>query len=211
MRDVLFLDLCGTLVKENTTFDFFEKFVLPKKSLFFRFLWRSRLFFLITLALRCTPFYFDFTKILCVYALKGYTRRELNNMAVSYVKELSFSPFLLSIINQYIAAGYMPVIISASLDFIVSMVCEELGVPRFYSTELLYSIDGVCEGKMHVNLQGKKSVFIKKVEFRNSIFITDNFDDANCINLVNDFFAVCSTRQQVNHWSSLGAKILYVV
>lgn len=210
MRDVLFLDLCGTLVKENTTFDFFERYILPKKNIFFRFLWRSKLIFCVTFFLRLTPFCLDFTKFVCVYALQGYTRAELNDMALSYVKGLSFSPFLLSKMNQYIVAGYMPVIVSASLDFIVSIVCKELGILNFYSTELLYSTGDVCKGTMHFNLQGKKNIVIERIKCRNSIFITDNFDDANCVDLVNDFFAICTTKEQINYWRSLGVEILYV-
>lgn len=198
MYKVVFLDLCGTLVKENTTFDFFNKVILPQESFLLRALWKSRFVQLVTKILSVCHIKYDLTKKSCLLIMRGYTEDELRNLAKSYMSTLTWRNEILFKVEKLVQHGYKPVIVSASLPFLVEVVSNHLMIDTYISSEMEYK-DGIFTGRLLTDLQGNKLDVLVNKKGDKSIFITDNQDDIICKDVVNYFIAVTNAKNYL-YW-----------
>lgn len=208
MYKVIFLDLCGTLVKENTTYDFFNKMILPNKSFLLRALWKSKIIQVVTKMLFIFHIKYDLTKKSCLLIMRGYTEREFNCLAESYINTLTWRGEILKKFEKLVQHGYKPIIVSASLPFLVEAVSYHLKIDTHISSEIEYH-DGVFTGRMLADLQGNKLNTLVSRRGAKSIFITDNLDDIICKDVVNYFIAVTNTRNY-SYWKE-NKVLTYVV
>lgn len=208
MYKIIFLDLCGTLVKENTTFDFFNKKVLPRKSFFLRLLWRSKLIQLVTKLFSICKIKCDLTKIICLYIMRGYSEAELKYLANSYIDSLSWRSDILNKIEKIVQYGYKPVIVSASLPFLVEAVSNHLMIATYVSSTMEFK-NGSFTGRLLTDLQGNKVDVLANYNAEKSIFITDNLDDVLCKSVVNYFIAVTDV-ENLLYWKK-NKVLTYVV
>ncbi|ASV56071.1 hypothetical protein LJPFL01_2708 [Lelliottia jeotgali] len=204
MRKVIFLDLCGTLVKENTTFDFFNKHILPKQKLIYKLIWKFKIAQIITKSCSIMSFNFDLTKQFCLFMMKDYSLNELKQEADCYTKSLNWRYDILRKVDILRRDGYEPIVVSASLSFIVKSVCEYLKISTYYGSELAIQ-NGCSAGYLKLDLQGNKNDIIASVICSKSIFYTDNIDDLACKDIVNYFIAVTTTRN-VAYWKDNGVR-----
>lgn len=198
MYKVVFLDLCGTLVKENTTFDFFNKVILPQKSFLLRALWKSRFVQLVTKILSVCHIKYDLTKKSCLFIMRGHTEDELRNLAKSYMSTLTWRNEILFKVEKLVQHGYKPVIVSASLPFLVEVVSNHLMIDTYICSEMEYK-DEIFTGRLLTDLQGNKLDVLANKKGDKSIFITDNQDDIICKDVVNYFIAVTNAKNYL-YW-----------
>ncbi|HGJ5892268.1 MULTISPECIES: haloacid dehalogenase-like hydrolase [Arsenophonus] len=198
MCNIIFIDLCGTLVNENTTFHFFEKKILPKKNLCIKLIWKLKIVQIITKLSFLLGIKWDLSKKACLFFMKGLNRNDLAVLSDEFVNELSWRKDILTKIDLLKRHGYFPVIISASLDFLVKSVSKKMHIDKYESSLLLYNNDRFS-GVLYRDLQGNKKSVIMSYSFSKSIFFTDNLDDSDCIDSVNYFIAVTS-RKNLNFW-----------
>lgn len=184
------IDVCGTLYRSNTTMDFIK------------FHYSGKRWFQVLQKLRANRIYayvnyllfrisgIDLTRIIAIHHLKGLTKEEISNMANRFYNE-----YLLKIKNEDVfdiiedkrKNGLTLVIVSATLDCISKIVAENLGVKRFFSSELEYDNNDVCVGKLRSDLLGSK---LKKLISERIIppyagIITDNYSDADILSKTN--------------------------
>lgn len=198
MYKVVFLDLCGTLVKENTTFDFFNKMILPEKSFLLRAVWKSKFVQLVTKILTVCHIKYDMTKKSCLFMMRGHTEGELRSLAKSYMSTLTWRRDILYKVEKLVQHGYKPVIVSASLPFLVEVVSNHLMISAYISSEMEYE-DGIFTGRLLTDLQGNKLEALANKNVDKSIFITDNLDDISCKDVVNYFIAVTNAKNRA-YW-----------
>ncbi|MCE7577990.1 hypothetical protein LZS94_10820 [Aliivibrio fischeri] len=170
-------DLCGTLVRSNTTFTFVS-YVTRREKDYTKYLislfYRTFIFKVIMLFLRR----FSIShRDLVIRLLSGYLKDDLVKYASDYAEiELKYKS------NQNVVYllklnAKRSLIASASLDVIVDAFCTKLNVKKSISANLLYSEYGICLGLIDKDNdpKGNKDKLLK---IDNLIFFaTDNYDD----------------------------------
>lgn len=210
MQKIVVVDICGTLFRSNTTFDFlrwlffedkcyriFDRLVKLKLVSFANY-WLFRIF-------RA-----DVIRVLALRFLKGFSRERLLELS-----SIFYDDFLEKKRNQEIidrvsvyqnAAGNRVLLASATVDFVAQTISEKFGINEFYSTNLNY-IDGVCQGSINNDLLGCKLNFLNdKLNCSNfECVITDNFSDVDIITHSNHSILIqyTSTRKK---WQSVLSK-----
>ena len=187
-RKILLLDVCHTLYSSNTTFDFLawrlkddiEYQALAKKRSSIHNRIRARLGFQ------------DEIRELAVGFLTGLPLEELDRAAMVFAETLTPIQEVMNLLTEYKTRGFEPILLSSSLDFIVSAVAKRLGIVRFHATELHYQ-DKNCLGTIKKDLLKTKADLIKThYADAECVFVTDNRTDLACASEVSTFIAVYS-------------------
>ena len=180
MNKLLVVDLCGTIVRRNTTHDFMRHFV-PGLA-------RRRVALLILS--RAGGFLFRFftpglQRKCLVACLRGVDRSELERLGLEYARStLALHPRkdVLDRIRLAQQQGVPVVLASASLDFIVAGFARALGVDAAVSTQLVYRNSQQCHGRIERDSTGRKLELLREyvgsgdLEFE---VITDNPEDSD--------------------------------
>lgn len=208
-KQLYIFDLCGTLYKSNTTFDFLDFYFLDKsrsyrftRKLFKTIPWRLFNRFCMML------FDLDLTRKICIRQLRKYTKEQLSQMADHFVKTFLNGKKLhvtQDLLHQAQANHQEVMIMSASLDFIVAAAAKELHVTRFYSSELEYDGD-ICTGKLQTDLLGKKSILCNssQILLKDAVVITDNLSDHDIVSLAGEAHIVCAAKH-VRFWERISS------
>lgn len=188
---ILIVDLCGTIVRENTTHGFL---LYPEFPLFRRFWVRFVLSRVVTFALsRTCP---GAQRKLLIRSLTGLPKMALRQIAEKYAKaslDMSARKSVLARIHEHKTSGGTVLLASASLDFIVETFAEELGCSGAIATELFYDAEGNCLGRIRRDATGCK-LFRLRERYLNEQFqfdaITDNPEDLDLKEGATDFWFV---------------------
>ena len=170
---VLIVDLCHTLIAENTTKAFLDDWLI-------RGGWRQRLRRSILGRKRPT----------CVLALRGLPMSFLYEQADAYVRDrlarLS-NPEPLSAVLHANSRGIPVYLASASLDPIVVAVKEQLKLNGAVHSRLGYDRRGCCTGFFALDVTGKKLANLRRLlpesELRRSAVYTDNVEDVDILRM----------------------------
>ncbi len=196
--DIIFIDLCGTLVKENTTFDFLKKnnYINTKSSIYI-FL---RILYKLTKI--------DILRKYIIYRLKGVNKDILIEQAKKYSNNCQYNQEVLDIITLLSKDDTLKILCTASLDFIAQSFSEKIDADNCYSTTLSYN-DKVCNGFITDDLLDRKSSVILKnhnTTKKKAIMISDNFGDFELKKYDIDFIAISYSEKACQKWLSLGVK-----
>lgn len=175
-------DICGTIFKSNTTFDFLTFWLTPRSKYYSSFdKLRKTFIWKVINKITRTYLHVDITRIIALRFLKGYSRlqllegvdmfyesylmKHLNDRIVGKIKELQVNPSC----NVLIA--------SATIDVVAEVIARKMQINTWYSSELCY-VDGICKGKLSKDLLGKKNNFVHEIKNRtiDSVY-TDDFTD----------------------------------
>lgn len=176
-------DICGTLYSSNTTFDFLKwEFRNKKTYIFYSKIYHTFLWKVLNKIIKRTLGY-DLTRSIAVRFLKGKTSEQLKQDVAqfydTYLKEKK-NDQAIDILFQYNNVPDNNVIVaSATLDIIAEKISNELGVREWYSTKLCF-VNGVCIGKYHNDLLGKKSSLFNNYD-KIDIVVTDDISDIDLI------------------------------
>ncbi|MDK9362297.1 HAD family hydrolase [Lelliottia wanjuensis] len=168
-------DVCGTLYASNTTFDFiieYHKFH------------RNRLRFVWTQILLSLPF-----KILnrmklvsirrnMIHSLKGESKHELFTFSQFFVDRYLGNKRKQETMQLLLNDPLNSILMSASIDPVVIAISHQLNV-KAYSSVLEYNDEGICTGKLDVDLKGIKSNQIAQSNLE--LVATDNMSDIDLI------------------------------
>lgn len=180
-------DVCGTLYRSNTTFDFLE------------FYWREkndrvlRLFFTLSgtmlgkavWVILSNVYDRDLFRRLAVRTLFGERINDVDDAAKRFVKIVLSSKArseVLHILDIQRSEGAEIVLLSASLCPVVRAIASELKIERYYCSSLEVK-DDRFSGYFLDDVRGrKKEIFLKEisdsVEF---VFVTDNKEDLSLL------------------------------
>jgi phosphoserine phosphatase len=175
---VVLVDLCGTLVRENTTLGFVS-YVCPTgiRSLL------CRLARLRPVAVFSTLTGLDLSRRLLLLALRGRTCSELCQAAAGYTAKalarlVNFN--VLAEIKRAQSQSCRVLLATASIDPVACEISRALGLSGFVSSTLAYRA-GVCTGRLDEDLLGNKwRALVRDHGLRESdemFLYTDNDDD----------------------------------
>ncbi|MFT6437092.1 MAG: HAD superfamily phosphoserine phosphatase-like hydrolase [Candidatus Azotimanducaceae bacterium] len=203
-RKILLLDVCHTLYLSNTTFDFLAWY-LPKNPAY-QAIAKRRRSVLNRVSMRLG--FKDTIRNQAIALLSGFSCRELKAAADAFTKTLPPINAVQTQVNEYKSKGYKPILLSSSLDFIVDSVAQRLEIETSHSTLLNYQ-DSICLGTIKRDLIHTKASLIKQhYNGTESVFITDNRTDLDCMTEVSKFIAVHHKDDAANarYWRRHGVR-----
>ena len=180
MKKLLVVDLCGTVVRVNTTHGFMRAASLSLLRRVAARVMLSRGFSFLTH--RWWP---QLQRKALIVCLRGLPRFDLLRQAEEYARNALSLYARVEVLQRIKTAqheGVRVVLASASLDFIVEGFAKALLVEPAVSTRLLYRTDDRCVGRIAVDSTGRKLVllseYIESSEFEFEV-ITDNVEDVD--------------------------------
>lgn len=205
-------DVCDTLFKSNTTFDFIRFVLETEQKSFKRLLFRLYTF-------KYSPFFIlfyliqkinkkDVCKEQSLALLKGYSYDALCTLAQKFNKEVLDALKIEEthqLLETYKKAGCPVVLLSASIDPVIDVIAKEMGVQAL-SSKLSYSSKGVFEGRLAFEMTGKKQTKLEGFGYSASTELTvvsDNFTDKTLMALAKDKYAVVYSTEARKYWQEL--------
>jgi len=208
-EEVFLFDVCGTLYKSNTTYEFI-KYYFSLKSSYKYFLIKiilslpSKVILLFLFKLRIIV---D-VRLFLIGFLKNQKADEIEKVAKSFVKErLNFKKILKiqKILKNAQDQNKRIVLISASIEPVIKAIAEDLKVKEYYASQLEINLFGYYSGILVNDLKGKKTLILKRIFPSINIdftLYTDNFDDLGLLILANKAVVV-SKRRNFKKWTKL--------
>ena len=210
-KKIVVVDICYTLFKSNTTFDFFKycantaKFSITKKV------------FLKILLSKSSPVYWtvavieklikkDLFKYFTVKLLAGKYVNDVDTWAEKFYFDFLKSreiDITMRIVKDFDA--FEVILISATLTPIAKAIAKNMEIETFLSTQLEV-INGRYTGKIIGELSGKKLEALyafKKEKVLIDVMMTDNLTDRQIMEAADCKYAVCHNKEQEKFWSSL--------
>ena len=169
---LLIVDLCGTIIVENTTNAFLDRWLLKQG-------WRHTLRRLL-----------GGKRPVSVLALRGIPKAHLYEQAELYVENrLStlFNPAPLDAIRQAQRRGTPVYLATASLDPIAAAVAKQLRLNGVVCSRLGYDRRGRCTGLFASDVTGRKLQHLRRIIpenlLRNATVYTDNREDLDLLRI----------------------------
>lgn len=173
MTSLLIVDLCGTIVRENTTHEFLR--ALDRDEGRWR---RSALLSRGGLAFGNLLPALDHRGRL-VASLRGIERGELQRQASVYAHDALRRAARVNLLER-IRANPDVVLASASIDVVVAAFASALNIPRWVATQLQYDASGRCTGTIQLDATGRKRVLVERLlgqALCGHAVVTDNLED----------------------------------
>lgn len=182
----ILIDICGTLFRSNTTFDFLDFWF--KKESWYQKMKRLRRYKVVGFAnsIFFRLFHVDIMRNYAISHLKGYSKTDLQKMSTRfYVDYLStvINNDVVGIIEEKRKNGYELIAVSATLDCIADEICQKLNIPKHFSSTLDFNRDGKCTGRLKKDWLACKLVNLQEEGLNPpyDFVITDNFSDIDII------------------------------
>jgi phosphoserine phosphatase len=204
-KKIVIVDICDTLYDSNTTFDFLDNYIQSKCYHVFRKIFKT-FFGKVINALLWRIFRVDIIRIVAFRFIKGHDRVALFHAAdVFYENHLlkKKNIKIFDIIEKYKKQEYEIIIASATMDIMGEVVARKNGIQQFFTTILKYQ-DGICTGKMLLDLLGRKVEVLRKYGITPPfpVVITDNISDIDLIKNAEFSYIVLTTKNR-NKWGRL--------
>lgn len=184
-------DICWTLYRSNTTFDFLDTIIAHKAYRLLRAFFRTRIGYRGNIVLyRIT--HIDWQKRLAIRYLKGMSQTELEQKAKAFVWELEQTKRIESSFNV-LAQLHAPIIIlSGTLDCIAAEVGRLLQAKAVYASPLEYH-NGICTGQLKEDILLRKQQYVNTPPFA---ILTDNTTDIALVKRAEKAFIVCYSNKE---------------
>ncbi len=208
-QKLIVCDVCDTLYRSNTTFDFI-RFVVDREKRVQRYLLllminrKSPLFYLLVIV--GTLFRQDLIRKVTLRFLKGKSKIDLDLLAQQF-----YSDFLQSRANKKVFEKILSnsvtttLLLSSSIDPVIATIAHA-NKWWFYSSELEWK-QGIATGILHMDMTGKKHEVVKRIisekHFNRLQVITDNRSDWELVKLADERFIVIKNESEKVFWKSL--------
>lgn len=209
-------DVCDTLYKSNTTFDFIRYLLKKEKGLkYFLFnIFTSKLspvFYFMVLSGKLTQT--DVIRKSVLKLLKGKTDNELNSAANSF-----YDDFLIQRENREVFElidqnkNNNVLLVSSSIDPIIGAIAGRHQI-HFYSSVLEKS-ESKTTGKLLTDLTGRKHEVVSREMKKNKadhlMVITDNKSDFDLVAMASERFVIISKESEKDFWAQLNPTFIRV-
>ncbi|MFZ5973491.1 MAG: HAD family hydrolase [Bacteroidota bacterium] len=212
--EVLVIDVCDTLFKSNTTFDFVDYLLGNTNRL------RHQFFLLITS--RLSPAFYtlellgkvtgiDVIRRLVIFLLRGYPKNMVEQWATDFMED-----FLMPRLNTEVLQilqhrkSSKRFLISSSVEPVVKAIAHRLNVGYYASG--LEERNGVITGRMSMDLTGKKHHVVEAINLTTPIHqlvvVTDNKSDYRLVEMAQERFVVVYSEEKKNFWRPLNPKFI---
>ena len=182
----ILVDICWTLYRSNTTFDFLDAIISKKSYRLLRAFFKTKVGYRGNILLyRLTRT--DWQRRLAVRYLKGMSQAELAAKAETFVANLEQTKRIEASFDILSRQQAPIVILSGTLDCIAKAVGNRLHAQEIYSSALEYR-NGVCTGKLKEDILLSKKKYIGIDRFT---ILTDNTTDLDLVKQAEQAFIVC--------------------
>jgi phosphoserine phosphatase len=183
--EVIFIDVCGTLVDQNTTHSLLANLGVKsfEANLYLSFV--GRIIGKIVNALFGDDIY---RKFLIYRLLRNRSELEVAECSANVAQKLKYKTEFIRDIHE-MHPNASKILLSASLSPIVKQICKNMNFNGFYATDLKLK-DGFYTGHISNDLLGKKHKVLRKYKEKITIFYTDNDEDLECDKFVTSLIKV---------------------
>jgi len=201
------VDICGTLFRSNTTFDFLSWY-LHDNVRYQRFC-KIRKFRIVGFANhwlhRLTGM--DLMRMAALRFLRGRNKEELYAAADKFYEEFLkqiTNGEVLKIVEQWRSNGLRLLIASATIDPVAQAVSKALDIPHWQSSILDYDENGICLGRLKEDMlaQKEKMLLLKNEGNDFTCVITDNYSDNDIIGR-SEYAVLVQYDGKKNKWNNI--------
>lgn len=206
MKFIIF-DVCWTMYKSNTTFDFIEFVYKTENIKSFRLIFLKYKIGKLVLLLLGRLLGRDIYRELFVRLLRGFSRNKLDILSERFYREFLIENKINYTFDIFEKINTDEILLcSASLDVVVAHIANELNVD-FFASELEFE-NGVCTGKISKDLLGMKDKILenKKIE----LVVTDNLSDLLLVKKSSKSI-ILSTPKNISFWKRNGLIVNYIL
>ena len=206
---LVIFDICDTLFKCNTTFEF-VKFIKKEgfiDQLLIRMLNNTFIRTLNVIFFRI--FKKDCLRWFIIISLRGYTYSDLKLYAKAFYQEVlekEKRDFVHILLREFHSQNCELLLMSATVDVVAEEISKQLGVLKCISSTLNYK-NGLCTGTLKFDLLGKKEKYLN-LEF--DTIVTDNKSDLNLIKIAKNSIII-SKNKNVNFWKNQNIKNINII
>lgn len=206
-NDIFLIDICGTVFRSNTTFDFIRFYYSETRWYKVMSFVRNTKIIGFVNSLVFEMLHVDIIRKFAICHLKGLKREDIADMAEKfyevYLKD-KINHNVVKIIEEQRSKGLMLVIVSATLDCISSVVAKKLNIDIQFSSQLAYD-NNICQGFLQTDLLGSKLMVLKENGFIPPYYgiITDNYSDIDVIQC-SDLAFLIQYSDARDKWVALG-------
>jgi phosphoserine phosphatase len=212
-QKLVICDVCDTLYRSNTTFDFIRYFVGKKKNSLF-IIWfylltskKSPLFFFLLFISKASRR--DWIRTLALKLLKGASIQDLDSLATSF-----YIDFLIdrSNVEVFKLLSHDTILVSSSIDPVVATIAKANGL-KFESSRLEWH-QGKATGNLATDITGRKHEIARKLfslgSFNRLQVITDNRSDWGLVKLANERFVIIGKESEKKFWRDLNPTFIKI-
>ncbi len=155
MNRIAIIDICGTLFRSNTTFDFVDYVHRDdfRYKIVRNFMRLLPIKIILALISRC--FKVDLVRKWVIGSLKGLSISELYSLCEEFYDDCLLPKINLNVISRIKSLQADIILVSATLEPIAETICRRLNADDFYASELDY-VGEITTGKLSKDLLGVK-------------------------------------------------------
>ena len=207
MVKLIIFDVCWTMYKSNTTFDFIKYVYKVECINSFKLIFLNSLIVKFSILLLGKLVGRDIYRELFVKLLKGFSKERLQKTSEKFYNEFLLDKkidYTFNLINS------MPlnsiILCSASLDIVVEHIAKMLNA-NFFASELEFK-NGICTGRINNDLLGEKN---KIFEHENiDLVVTDNLSDLELVKKSSKSI-ILSNPKNIGFWERNGLTVDYIL
>jgi phosphoserine phosphatase len=210
-----FCDVCDTLYRSNTTFDFVRYVVASKNSLTRFLFWSisskwSPLFYALILWNKATGK--DWPRWMALRCLKGMSAEELDQKATAFYSDFLIERSNAQVFQRIKKPGVTTILLSSSINPVIHAIAKANNF-AYFSSEMEMK-NGIATGNLQTDMTGRKHVVAKRLITEQAVtnfgVITDNHSDWELVKLAHDRWIVISTEEQKHFWKPLHPNFILI-
>lgn len=200
-------DVCWTMYKSNTTFDFIKFVYKVEKIKSSRLMLLNSIVGKLAILLLGRLLGRDIYRELFVGLLKNFTRSDLERLSSKFYQDFLIGKKIDYTFELFSEIDTREIILcSASLDIVVSHIAKELKVV-FFASELEFKKE-ICTGKITKDLLGVKNGIFENKEIK--LVVTDNLSDLELVKKSSNSI-ILSTPKNVDFWEKNNLTVNYIL
>lgn len=201
------VDVCWTMYRSNTTFDFISFVVKRQKNFNLSFFLLNTFAVKLLLIALGRIFKKDYYRYCYIRLLKGYHYDELAKYVDQFYQEFLISrkiEFTFNLLDGFVDKTDV-ILCSASLDIIVEKVANDFGV-KYFASHLAFK-NNFCLGLLESDLLFSKHELFSDTEI--DCVITDNLSDYNLVKRAKNPI-ILSNKKNVIFWEERNINVNYI-
>ena len=216
-KKLIVCDVCDTLYKSNTTFDFLKYLAAHERGFRFFLLQvisskRFLLFYLLAIAGKIIKL--DIIRLLSLRLLQGLKYSFLNKKANEFYDQFLFfkrNEVIFNLLEKEKERSHL-ILVSSSLDVVIKVIAER---NKFnWASSQMEVLNGIATGKLKNDLTGKKQIvatqIMKEMGIQKLMVITDNRTDKELVEMADERYIVIKSTEEREYWSSLNPHFILI-
>lgn len=201
------VDVCWTMYRSNTTFDFISFVIKKQKKINFKFFLLNFFVTKVFLIVLGRILKKDCYRYFYISLLKGYHYDALAKYVDQFYQEFLIGrkiEFTFNLLDGFVDKADV-ILCSASLDIVVEKVANNLGV-EYFASHLSFK-NNVCLGLLESDLLFSKHELFSDVEI--DCVITDNLSDYNLVKKAKNPI-ILSNKKNLIFWEERNIHVNYI-